>query len=119
RRARSAHRPPPRQGVARRPHFGNHADRPVGALISVPGPLYLVFANVREGASDDEFNRWYSDNHVPHALALDGWEAGTRYRAWPRRAEADVGSQNRPSHQYLCVYEWAEGDPRQRLDALH
>jgi hypothetical protein len=45
----------------------------------VPGIL-LVLNDVAEGA-EDEFNRWYQQQHVPERLAVPGFRTARRYRA--------------------------------------
>ena len=59
---------------------------------ATPGVL-LVLNDVAEGADDEEFNRWYQQQHVPERLAVPGFRTARRYRA--------VGAQ--PA--YMAVYE--------------
>lgn len=42
----------------------------------------LVFMGPTEG-KEDEFNQWYDDDHVPHALGLKGFRSGRRFKAGP------------------------------------
>jgi hypothetical protein len=45
----------------------------------VPGIL-LVLNDLAQGV-EDEFNRWYQEQHVPERLALEGFRSARRYRA--------------------------------------
>lgn len=74
--------------------------------------LYLVFSNPKSPEVEAAFNDWYTEQHVRHAVALDGWTAGTRYHFWP------APDRPPPSHKYLCVYEWDVEDPQDALDSL-
>ncbi len=42
--------------------------------------LLVVFSNAVEGA-DEEFNRWYTEVHVPDVIKLGGALHGRRYRS--------------------------------------
>ena len=46
----------------------------------MPSALLVVFSNAVEG-QDEEFNRWYTDTHVPDVIKLGGATVGRRYRA--------------------------------------
>ena len=59
---------------------------------TAPGVL-LVLNDVAEGADDEEFNRWYQQQHVPERLAVPGFRTARRYRAVGARPE------------YMAVYE--------------
>ena len=80
--------------------------------------LYLVLSNPASPDVEADFNRWYDDEHLQHALALPGWRAATRYRAWAPDVNAELRSRYVPDQRYLTVYEWENGNPQMRLDAL-
>lgn len=61
------------------------------ASADAPGVL-LILNDVVEG-TDDDFNRWYQQEHFPERLAIDGFRSGRRYQA--------VGGQ--PA--YMAVYD--------------
>jgi hypothetical protein len=44
------------------------------------GALLVVFSNAVEG-QDEEFNRWYTEVHVPDVIKLGGATVGRRYQA--------------------------------------
>jgi hypothetical protein len=46
----------------------------------MPGALLVVFSNAVDG-EDEEFNRWYTEVHVPDVIKLGGATVGRRYRA--------------------------------------
>ena len=57
---------------------------------------FLVFSNPEAGR-DDEFNRWYSDQHLNDLLKIPGVTAAQRFRV------ADDNGQQ--PHRYLALYE--------------
>lgn len=44
------------------------------------GALLVVFSNAVDG-QDEEFNRWYTEVHVPDVIKLGGATVGRRYKA--------------------------------------
>jgi hypothetical protein len=50
------------------------------------------------GGSDDEFNRWYSDVHLPEILGLPSFVGARRFKLDARIPASSV-------HRYLAVYE--------------
>ena len=42
----------------------------------------IVFMGPVEG-KEDEFNKWYDEEHVPHALSLPGFKTARRFGAGP------------------------------------
>ena len=71
-----------------RPHFRNavrnvYVDvtaRPRAAGNATGNALLLVMADISP-ALDDEFNRWYDEEHVPERLSIPGFLGGRRFRA--------------------------------------
>ena len=61
--------------------------------------IYLVFADVPADMEDD-FNRWYNEEHIPQLLAIPGFLDAARYEA----------VQGGP--RYLAVYELASPEVR-------
>ena len=59
---------------------------------NAPGVL-LVLHDVAAGADEEEFNRWYQQQHVPERLAVPGFNTAKRYRA----VDAQLA--------YMAVYE--------------
>jgi hypothetical protein len=63
------------------------------------GYLHLVFSEPPPDVTDDEYNAWY-DAHVQEILAVEGWEAATRFTV-----AAVVGAETGPRYRYLSLYE--------------
>lgn len=61
---------------------------------NAPGVL-LVLHDVAPDADEDEFNRWYQQQHLPERLAVPGFHTAKRYRAVDAQAA------------YMAVYECA------------
>ena len=60
--------------------------------------VMMVLTNATEG-NDEEFNDWYTNQHLPDVLNLRGFTAAHRY-------ELVAGpSLPAPSHKYLALYE--------------
>jgi hypothetical protein len=59
--------------------------------------VMLVQSQPRPG-QDEEYHRWYDQEHVPDLLKIPGIIAGTRYAALP----TDFPS---PDHPNLAIYE--------------
>lgn len=60
--------------------------------------LLVVLSNPVEGR-EDEYNAWYSDDHLTDVLAAAGFEAARRFAFRPTKL-----SRNAPK-QYLAIYE--------------
>lgn len=43
--------------------------------------LLIVFSNPTSDAEEAEFNRWYTEEHIPDVLRLGGLRSGRRYRS--------------------------------------
>ncbi len=69
--------------------------------------LLVVLANAAPG-TDDEFNRWYDQVHVPQLLAIPGLVTARRYRLDQRQMR---GTRKRP-YEYLTLYEIESDDPK-------
>lgn len=74
------------------------------------GPMskheFLVLSTPREG-DDIEFNRWYSDVHIPDVLAVPGVVSAQRFRIMETRA-ADPAL---PRWRYVAIYTIDSEDP--------
>lgn len=75
--------------------------------------LYIVQSNPVAGR-EDEYNEWYTRQHLPDVLSLPGFVAAQRFRA-----SAIMRSPRARPYRYsgLAIYEIA-GDPRLAFDAL-
>lgn len=74
--------------------------------------IVLVQNNPVEGR-EDEFNEWYTKEHLPDILRIDGWIAAQRFRM--HEVQPSV---SRPyPYRYLAIYEM-EGDVQANLERL-
>lgn len=60
--------------------------------------LYMVKSNPAAG-KEDEYNRWYSDVHLPEVLQIDGFQTAQRFKLHPRQVQPN------PTHTYLAIYQ--------------
>jgi hypothetical protein len=74
----------------------------------MPTCLQFALTNAMPG-EDEEFNRWYSDHHMPGVLTVPGLLAGQRFN----RIDAPWPS---GKHDYLLI--WELDDPGYALDQL-
>jgi hypothetical protein len=65
--------------------------------------ILVVYTKPVEGR-DEEFNRWYTDVHLPEVIRLDGFVAARRFRFVP-----EEGSDATPDLPFLAIYEIEEG----------
>ena len=61
--------------------------------------VHLVYSEPPDRVSDADYNTWY-EAHVQEILAVDGWEAATRYVV-----AAAVGADDVPRYRFLSLYE--------------
>lgn len=45
------------------------------------GYIYVVHADYGDQGTEPEWNRWYSERHIPDLLSVPGWLATRRYTA--------------------------------------
>jgi hypothetical protein len=76
---------------------------------SVAKGLYVAFTSPAGEAADEEFNRWYSNHHLPEVLSLPGINSASRYRSLD----------DSPSHAYMVLYELSASDLRAVVARIH
>jgi len=64
---------------------------------------FIVLTNAVPGR-EEEFSRWYTDEHLDHCLALDCFVSAQRFRFVPK----EPGEY--PAHRYLTIYEMETDD---------
>jgi hypothetical protein len=74
--------------------------------------LLVVFSDPVAGA-DEEFNRWYTEVHVPDVIKLGGARCGRRYRASGVPLLAGIPEPGR----YAAVYE-VQADTVAQIEAI-
>jgi hypothetical protein len=67
----------------------------------------LTFAADVPAALEDDFNRWYEQEHIPERLAIPGFIRACRYKAF-------LGAP-----KYLAVYEVTSSDVFESAEYLH
>jgi hypothetical protein len=84
----------------------------------VTAALLVVHTNPKEGR-DDEYNRWYDEDHVNDVLGVPGVAAVQRYSL----SRVDLPGSDAPvqlpvsAHRYLAVYE-VDRDPNEVVTAF-
>lgn len=72
--------------------------------------LLVVLTNPVEGR-EDEYNRWYSEDHLDDVLSAAGFEAAQRFRFQGSKLS------RKPIAQYLALYE-VDADRREEAEEL-
>ena len=76
----------------------------------MPKALMVVGSNPASPEQEDEYNRWYVEEHFPDVLAVEGFEVARRYKLSPVRPMAET----QPSpFGYLALYEVEADDLEQ------
>lgn len=80
-----------------------------------PEPAQHLLAVLSEPAAgrEDEYNAWYSGQHIDETLETPGWVAARRYVLSDAQLDANV-----PSHRYLALYELSTASAAEALEAL-
>jgi hypothetical protein len=73
--------------------------------------VLIVLTNPTEGR-EDEYNDWYTHDHLDDVLALEGFRAAQRYKFTPGRLSSDA------PYRYLAIYEAEEGSAERAEEAL-
>jgi len=78
----------------------------------VSNNIFLVQSEPVPGG-EDEYNRWYTDQHIAEVLDLPGFVAAQRFRV----ADFQRPGNPEPHYRYIAIYE-IEGAPADALMAL-
>lgn len=78
--------------------------------------IYLLRAELNQGAPEEEWNRWYDEKHVPELLTVPGFVSAQRFRDMSRPRSFLAGYQiERPEvfeePRYGEVTGWGEWSP--------
>ncbi|MBI2831685.1 MAG: hypothetical protein HYX79_05460 [Chloroflexi bacterium] len=72
-------------------------------------PVIMVMGTECPPEIAEEFNRWYSDKHVPDILKFPGVKKATRYKMVPQEALTHVkGTSWGENPQFLTIYEFED-----------
>ncbi|KQR37451.1 DUF4286 family protein [Microbacterium sp. Leaf159] len=74
------------------------------------GEVIIAFLNAVEG-KEDEFNQWYTEQHLPEVVRLDGILAARRY-ALPAALRGHL------PYSYATIYE-IEGSAAEAMQRIH
>jgi hypothetical protein len=83
-----------------------------------PRYTVLVELDVRPDAEED-FNRWYDDEHIPMLAKVPGWVRSRRFilkEEGVAGVDTDGAKRTGPPPKYLAVHEWASQE-KQESDA--
>ncbi|GAA0709320.1 DUF4286 family protein [Vreelandella titanicae] len=72
---------------------------------------FIVLTNPSEG-SEEEYNRWYEEQHIPDLLKVPGVIGAQRFRM------AHDPMQANPLWRYLVIYELQTEDPKEVMDEV-
>jgi hypothetical protein len=75
------------------------------AMPDKPNTVFMVMTNPVSAEDDAEFNRWYTEVHLPDILAIPGFVAATRYRLSDSQRNTEGEWPYGNAHRYLAIYE--------------
>jgi hypothetical protein len=75
--------------------------------------VVLAFSSPSSEESEDEFNRWYSEQHLGEMAAVPGVVSAARYRLLPTEL-AGAG----PSQGYVAIYELTAQTPEEMSEFI-
>lgn len=61
----------------------------------------VVFSNATAGR-EDEYNDWYTNQHIPDTFKVPGFVAAQRFKV---HSDNDADAKNETGHKYLTLYE--------------
>jgi hypothetical protein len=73
-----------------------HPTQPIG------GTIMVVMMEV-DPEHEEEFNRWYNEEHLPERLEIPGYISARRFKL----------EEGKGVLKYLCIWELADGSPLQ------
>ena len=75
--------------------------------------ILLVMTNAVSEGREEEFNDWYTNQHLYDVVRIPGYKAAIRYVA-----SAAQLAEGRPPWKYLAIYEVETDDPAKAAAAL-
>ncbi|THV03169.1 hypothetical protein K435DRAFT_297102 [Dendrothele bispora CBS 962.96] len=83
-----------------------HPDVPKTAF---PGKFCLVVSMQTTPEGEDEFNRWYGEEHIPMLSKVPGWLRSRRYKLFSvkERGQLVNGEECKPL-QYLAIHDFSQ-----------
>ena len=75
---------------------------------ALPGKFILVAEILVQPELEEEFNRWYEEEHIPLLSKVPGWHRTRRYKLISS-VELAKGASDDPVPNYLAIHEWSNG----------
>lgn len=72
---------------------------------------YVVLSNPMPGR-EDEYNAWYTDQHLAEVIAVPGFVSAQRFRL------RDTQAEGAPQQHYMAIYTMRTDDPEALLERL-
>jgi hypothetical protein len=83
-------------------------------LEEVPTHLFVAFTNPAPGR-EDEYNEWYSGEHLAAALDCQGFRRAQRFEA----IESDRATASLSPYRYATLYDMVTDDLKASFDGMH
>ena len=77
----------------------------------MPQFAYVVLSNPVAGR-EDEYNDWYSNQHLADVTAVEGFVSAQRFRL------ADTEAEGAPQQRYMAIYTMETDDPAAAVERL-
>lgn len=81
----------------------------------MPKALMVVFTDPKGPEAEEQYNKWYTDVHVPEVLETPGFVAVTRYKVTDSPGVPGAGSE---VQRYLALWEIEADDVAAAAKAL-
>ena len=72
---------------------------------ALPGKFIIIVEVLVQPELEEEFNRWYEEEHIPLLSKVTGWHRTRRYKLISSIELAD-GTSDDPVPNYLTIHEW-------------
>ncbi|KAI0052542.1 hypothetical protein FA95DRAFT_1553547, partial [Auriscalpium vulgare] len=98
--------------------YTGHPDLAPSALYdpAKPAPVVVFVMSGMEPDAEDEFNRWYNEEHAPMLAKCPGWIRTRRFVLKEAGYTGTDAAGHPPPPKYLGVHEWASLDHDQTKD---
>lgn len=72
--------------------------------------LFIAQSNVADNHSEDDFNRWYDEVHIPEMLEIPGVVAAERFLLGPALSLDGMPGGPKSGWKYLAIYDIDSND---------
>ncbi|KAF9446141.1 hypothetical protein P691DRAFT_225301 [Macrolepiota fuliginosa MF-IS2] len=88
--------------------YRSYPDQAASELVPVKGGTLIINCMTPSQESEESFDRWYAEEHIPLLRAVPGWLSSRRYvLVSSRYAPIEVGKVAAIVPKYLALHEWA------------